>query len=89
MRMANIRSLLSDTFALVKAATYDPQAQLMIKDGVDRSVRHCMEALQRLVGIESYTCGIAQQHEKKNVGIWRQLSRPAPSFGQRRDRCSR
>ena len=40
------------------------------------ALRHCMEALQRLVGIEGYTRGIAQQQEKKNVGIWRQRRDP-------------
>ena len=72
----DIRSFLSDTLALVKPPTHDPQAQLVIEDGVDRSVRHCMEALQRLIGIEGYTCGIAQQQQKKNVGIWRQRRDP-------------
>ena len=86
---SDLGSFLSDTLALVKPPTYNPQAHLMIKDAVDRSVRDCMQALQRLVGIESYTCGITQQQQEKNVGIWRQRCRPAPAFGQRRDRCSR
>ena len=46
----DLRSLLSDALALVKAPTHDPQTQLMIEDGIDRSVRHGMEPLQRLVG---------------------------------------
>ena len=48
----------SDTLALVKPPTYNSQAQLMIKDAVDRSACDFMQALQRLVGIESYTCDI-------------------------------
>ena len=73
---SHLRSFLSDTVALVKAATHDPQAQLVIENRIHRCVRHCMKALKRLVGIESYTRGIAQQQEKKNVGIWRQLRDP-------------
>ena len=72
----DVRSFLSDALALVKAPTHDPQAQLMIEDGIDRSVRHCMEPLQRLVGVEGYTRGIAQQQQEKNVGIWRQRRDP-------------
>ena len=37
-----------------------------------RSVRHCMEPLQRVVGVEGYTRGIAHQQQENNVGIWRQ-----------------
>ena len=60
MRTATVRRFLSDTVALVKAPTHNPQAQLMIKDGVDRSVCDLMETLQRLVGIVGYTRGITQ-----------------------------
>src|SRR4029077_9168190 len=64
------RSLLSDPLALVKAPTHDPQTQLVIEDGIDRSVCHCMEPLQRVVGVEGYTRGIAHQQQENNVGIW-------------------
>ena len=56
----DVRSLLSNPLALVKAPTHDPQTQLVIEDGIDRSVRHCMETLQRLVGVEGYTRGIVE-----------------------------
>src|SRR4029078_2013442 len=68
----DVRSLLSDPLALVKAPTHDPQAQLVIEDGTDRSMRHCMEPLQRVVGVEGYARGIAHQQQENNVGIWRQ-----------------
>ena len=53
MQNANgdLRSFSSDTFALVKAPTHDPKAQLVIEDGVDGRVCDLMETLQRLVGI--------------------------------------
>src|SRR5205085_2051589 len=72
MQNANgdLRRFLSDTVALVQAPTHDAQAELVIEDGVDRSVRYRMELLQRLVGIQGNTCGIAQQQEKKDIGIW-------------------
>src|SRR3954451_2190138 len=65
-------SCLPDAVALMKAPTHYSQAQLMIEDGIHRSVRYCVEALQRLVGIDGYTRCIAQQQQEKDVGIWRQ-----------------
>ena len=49
--------------APIKTSTYNPQAQLMIKDGVDGRVGDLMETLQRLVGIVGYTGGITQQEQ--------------------------
>ena len=57
----DLRSLLSGPTDLVEAPTHDAQAQLVLKHGIDRSIRHCVEALQRLVGVESYSRSIAQQ----------------------------
>jgi hypothetical protein len=48
----------------------------MIEDAVNWSARHGMEPLQRLIGVEGHPSGIAQQQEKKNVGIWRQRRDP-------------
>ena len=53
--MAISRSFLPDALALVKAPTHNSEAQLMIEDGVDGSVCHRMETLQRLVGIVGHT----------------------------------
>ena len=47
----DLRSFLPDKVALVKAPTHDPEAELVIENGVDRSLRHCMKALcQRMFG---------------------------------------
>ena len=56
----DVRSFLSHKLGRVEASTYNPQAQLMIMDRVDRRVCYLMETLQRLVGIVCYTRGITQ-----------------------------
>ena len=48
----------------------------MLENGINWSVRHRMEPLQRLIAVEGHTCGIAKQQEKKNVGVWRQRRDP-------------
>src|SRR6478672_4900646 len=57
---SNISRFLPDTLALIEAATHNAQAQLMIKNAVDRSVCDPMEMLQRFVGIVCYTRSITQ-----------------------------
>ena len=61
----DVRSLLSNPLALVKASTHDPQAQLVIEDGIDRSMRHCWRRCSASSAVEGYARGIAHSNRKK------------------------
>src|SRR6266516_1632544 len=76
MQNANCGARRFDSFklGLIEPAADNSQAELMLKDAVDRRIRDRINPLQCLVRIVRHSRGIAQKQDKKNVGIRRQRS---------------
>src|SRR4051812_42362419 len=62
----------SDALGLVKAPADDAQPELMIKNTVNRRVRHVVETAQGDIGIVGYAGRVPQQENKKNIRVRRQ-----------------
>src|SRR5437762_11177000 len=76
MQNANCDMGRFDTFmlGLIEPAADNSQAELMLKDAVNRRIRDRMNPLQCLIRIVRHSRGIAQKQDKKNEGIRRQCS---------------
>src|ERR1044072_5196353 len=78
MQNANSDMRRFNPFGLVRvkpAADYS-QPELVGEDAIDRCIRDCTQALQRFICVVSHSRGVAQQQDKKDVGLRRELGYP-------------